>query len=214
MRSFDIPDLIPGHPTIPSGFFLYKGPSMNPTFRHLDMLHVVPYECHDARIGDVVVYLKPDDLKRTTHRIVSINENSIRTRGDNNSNMDPYILNADHIIGRIDFLIRNSRRISVSRGILGHIHALKVSASRKAADIASMCLHPVYIFLSRLQLFRFIPFLPDVRVLSFNKRDGMERQLVMGKKVIGRCMPGSDTWHISRPFRLLVNEKKLKNAIE
>jgi hypothetical protein len=38
---------------------------------------------------------------------------------------------------------------------------------------------------------------------------GKELQLLMGRRVIGRWLPGMSRWHIRRPFRLFVDEASL-----
>jgi hypothetical protein len=46
-------------------------------------------------------------------------------------------------------------------------------------------------------------------VISLNRDAGTELQLVMGRRVIGRWLPGKSGWNIRRPFRLFVDEESL-----
>jgi hypothetical protein len=47
------------------------------------------------------------------------------------------------------------------------------------------------------------------RVLFFRRVEGMELQLVVGHRLIGRRLPGKEHWEIKRPFRLFVDEALL-----
>jgi signal peptidase len=66
---------------------------------------VVPVS--DLRVGDVVTYAKPgadDDM--VTHRIVSIDLDGIRTQGDADAAVDPWVLHPDSpTMSRVEFTI-------------------------------------------------------------------------------------------------------------
>jgi hypothetical protein len=47
------------------------------------------------------------------------------------------------------------------------------------------------------------------RVITFERDGAREMQLVLGRRIIGRCAPGDAKWKIKRPFRLFVDEKAL-----
>jgi hypothetical protein len=47
------------------------------------------------------------------------------------------------------------------------------------------------------------------KVISFDRAEGLELQLLMGRRVIGRWLPGMTQWLIRRPFRLFVDEASL-----
>jgi hypothetical protein len=47
------------------------------------------------------------------------------------------------------------------------------------------------------------------RAISLSHPAGTELQLLMGRRVIGRWLPGMSGWNIRRPFRLFVDEEAL-----
>jgi hypothetical protein len=47
------------------------------------------------------------------------------------------------------------------------------------------------------------------KVISFDRAEGTELQLLLGRRVIGRWLPGMTQWLIRRPFRLFVDEGSL-----
>ena len=56
---------------------------------------------------------------------------------------------------------------------------------------------------------RWLPDQMKPRVISFNRGEGTELHLFMGRRVIGRWLPGKSGWNIRRPFRLFVDEESL-----
>ena len=116
----------------PIKYIIYTGPSMNPTLQTGDMLYVVPYnKDRKVRRGDVVVFLTPDGGRRITHRVISINSGIIRTRGDNNSKVDNYLLSHDNLVGRVVYAFRKKKRLRIYGGGVGRLFAMAVQAIRK-----------------------------------------------------------------------------------
>ena len=88
---------------MPDNFYkkIYTGPSMNPAFKVLDGLQIIPYRDRMIRPGDVIVFNPPGLSHRVTHRVISVDSQGIRTRGDNNPYDDPWILTPDQVLGRV-----------------------------------------------------------------------------------------------------------------
>lgn len=61
--------------------------SMVPTFYKGDM--IVVYGDKDISVGDIIVFDVPDRQYPIIHRVISISDSVIRTKGDNNSGPDP-----------------------------------------------------------------------------------------------------------------------------
>ncbi len=188
----------------------YIGPSMLPTFKPGDLMDVIPYETSRMRVGDVVVFVPVGWEHNIVHRVVSIAPEGIRTKGDNNNKVDSFVLSAGDIIGRVVSIRRGNRQSSIRGGARGRIAAQMLRA-RKRADLAiSRACQPVYRRLARTGIFRkTLSRWIKTHVICFRRRDGIEMQLFMGRRIIGRCCPGRTDWHIRRPFRLFVNELSL-----
>ena len=101
----------------------YAGPSMNPTLKAGDGINVIPYGNRKFFIGDVVVFPRPEGNDNVVHRVVAVDSQGIRTRGDNNLNMDPWVLLPDDIIGRVVSAKRKNRNVTIHGRIRGSIIA-------------------------------------------------------------------------------------------
>ncbi len=188
----------------------YTGPSMNPTLRVGDYLKVIPYGDGRIRVGDVVVFRPPEQECHVVHRVVSVGSQGIRTSGDNNSNIDPWILSPDCIAGRVVSAQRRGRNLKIHGGVWGKTLTPVRLARRRITLTISRILHPAYHWLARSGVFRkVLPRLFKTQILCFQRTNGVEMQLLMGRRVIGRRLPGKGYWQIRRPFRLFVNESSL-----
>lgn len=188
----------------------YTGPSMNPTLKAGDGLSVIPYGNRKIRIGDVIVFRDPTRNHNVVHRIVAVDSQNIRTRGDNNTNIDPWVLRPDDIIGCVVSAQRKNKSTTIHGGTWGRIFAPAFWTIKKVDLAVSRILHPVYHRLAGSGFFiKFIRFFPKTHCLSFNRPGGTELQLLMGNRVIGRRLPEKDHWQITRPFRLFVDEDSL-----
>jgi hypothetical protein len=188
----------------------YIGPSMNPTLKAGDRLHIIPYDGKRIRRGDVIVFIPAGSDSRIIHRVVSINCHGIRTRGDNCCQLDPWILKPDHILGRVVYARRRNRRLRVFGGSLGHLLGVTIRVINAIDQRVSGLLHPAYEWSARAGMFRrLLPAQMTPRVISFARPEGTELQLLMGRWLIGRRLPGRSRWYIRRPFRLFVDENSL-----
>lgn len=188
----------------------YTGPSMNPTLKAGDGLLVVPYGDKKIRIGDVVVFRDPEGKYNIVHRVVAVDSRGVTTKGDNNINIDPWVLLPDDIIGHVVSAQRKSRIVTIHGGAWGRIFVPALWTIKQVNLAVSRTLYPVYHWIAGSGIFiKFNWFLPKIHVLSFNRPEGRELQLLMRDRVIGRRLPGKDQWQIARPFRLFVDETSL-----
>jgi len=191
-------------------FMMYTGPSMNPTLKAGDRLSVMPYNGQNIRRGDVVVFLSPENAQQITHRVISVSREGIRTRGDNNINMDSSVLKPKDILGRVVVAQRRNKLVRIYGGKKGQLYALTIRAIHRIDLAISLLLRPVYHKLAESGVFRRLAFIQKkIRVLSFERPSGTEHQLLIGKHVIGRFLPEKDHWQIRRPFRFFVDEESL-----
>jgi hypothetical protein len=183
---------------------------MNPSLKAGDGLSVIPYEARKVCIGDVVVFRLPGGNHDVVHRVVSVASEGVRTQGDNNSQIDPWVLQSGDIIGRVVSARRGSNSVTILGGTWGRVLAPALRTKKQLNRTISKILHPAYHALARSELFRsFLPLHRKMRVVSFNRSGGKELQLLLGKRVIGRRPTGRDQWQITRPFRLFIDESSL-----
>lgn len=183
---------------------------MNPAFKALDGLQIIPYRDRAIRPGDVIVFNPPGLSHRVAHRVISVDSQGIRTRGDNNPYDDPWILTPDQVLGLVVCAQRRNWRRRIHGGLIGRLYATAIRAIHLIEALISTLLRPAYHRLARTDIFRlWLPALVKTRILSFTRPDGTELQLVIGHCVVGRRLPGRNQWQIRRPFRLLIDEASL-----
>jgi len=188
----------------------YIGSSMNPTLRPGVRLDVRAYQGEKIRRGDVIVFISPEDGSKVVHRVISIDSNGIKTQGDNCNSEDDWVLSREDILGRVVAIQRNNRRRRIFGGPLGRLFAVTVRIIRAIDSPVSYVLRPAYNELAKVGILtRLLPAQMRPRVISLNRDAGTELQLLMGRQVIGRLLPGMTRWHISRPYRLFVDEESL-----
>jgi len=190
---------------------IYYGTSMHPTFRHPDLLHVVMYGDDELpAAGDVVVFLPPGEEKLLAHRVLSVQNGTIRTRGDNNLHDDRWLLTPAHIRGRVVSFERAGRTRKVPRGTAARLMGARARAGKLARNGISRLLSPAYMHISRsgaVQKLFGRGLKP--RVVALEHPGGRELVLLLGKHVIGRLLPGRAGWQIRRPWRLFIDEATL-----
>ena len=102
----------------------YRGDSMRSTFRTGDRLLLAPvFSFTEIKPGDVIVFCSKNSMNRednVVHRVVAIVDPGLITRGDNNLFYDPFPVQLDQIIGKVDFLEdRRGNRKNITGGATG-----------------------------------------------------------------------------------------------
>jgi len=186
---------------------IYTGPSMNPTLQNLDKLFHTPYKDSKINIGDIVVFLDTKRKIKVIHRVKSADSRGIETMGDNNSHPDPMLLRPDQIIGRIIYGERNNKNIRIFNGSLGNIQAILIRWKRSLNKyLYNILKSPYYLLSGKLNL--------PVRkkMLIFQRAKGKELQIVIGRVVIARQLPGEE-WQVRPPFRMFLDKSILHTEI-
>jgi signal peptidase I len=193
-----------------SNLFLYEGPSMYPTFRTGDGLCVVPYNNRRINTGDVVIFESPENKRRIVHRVIAVLAEGIRTRGDHNRHIDPYLLRPDQIIGKVVTFQRGKRQHKALNGFFGLFYQALISLCFLMIRAFIIVLYPLYRFLYRTKLLaKIFPVHFNTTLVSFQKNGVVEYQLLWHKHVIGRRPATHPTWSLDRFFRLWLDEKTL-----
>ena len=190
----------------------YTGPSMNPTLREPDLLEVRPYGTARVRPGDVAVFRVAETGRTVVHRVVSVGrpEDGIRTKGDNNTEDDPWFLQAGDIIGRVKAAQRGARRRVVHGGWTG-LTVLRCARLRRGIrSCAGLLPHTLYRLVAGLGPFgRLLPASLRPRLARFDARYRVFLKLLVGRQTVGYYDDRFGKWRIRRPFRLLVDEQSL-----
>ena len=193
-----------------SKYILYTGPSMNPLLQAGDGLEVVPYGEQPVRRGDVIVYPHPFESRNIVHRVIAAGPEGFRTRGDNNSEIDPYWIPCESILGRVTTFRRGKKTRIVQGGLPGlALHHLFLFRRRVRA-CAFRYPHALYHSFARTGVFHgwHRPFVTP-RLVQFQHDQGIEMQLLVKGRIIARRLPGKQTWETRFPFDLFLDETDL-----
>lgn len=184
---------------------------MNPVLTSPDVLYVRPYDGRRVKCGDVVVFASPEANCKVVHRVVSVNGGEIRTKGDNNTLVDSWVLKQWDIIGRVEWIERGKRTIRIYGGLTGQMQAGVLEALRLCDAGLRALLKPVYNRLSQNRaLKKWFVSKSRTRTISIVRPEGIELQLLLGKRVIGRRPAGKRQWLIRRPYLLFVDDATLE----
>ena len=193
----------------------YTGSSMNPLLKNADKVRFVPYGSNKIRSGDIVVFAIPKSRYKIIHRVTSIGSRGIRTRGDNRTKEDPWILSPDDILGRVVSFQRKNRARKISGGPKGRLFSLGVRALFTTRSGMVYILRPAYGWFARTGLFRrTLPIQKKTHIVAFRRPYGTELQLLLGRLIIGRLLPMGDGWQIRKPFRLFIDETSLPKEVK
>jgi signal peptidase I len=189
----------------------YIGNSMLPTLLRGDILKVVQYSHRKIHVGDVIAFQTPKGGALIVHRVVSVNLNGVRTKGDNNFRIDGWVLSPDDILGRIVSVNRGGKNTIILSGFLGQKYAIALRNLKRIYNaLLSFVLSRAYHWFSDKGSFNklFINQV-NIRLGCFKHGDSLELQLLFDRRVIGRLLPGQKQWYIRRPFRFVLDEKSL-----
>ncbi len=196
------------HPQIP--YTICVGVSMYPTLKAADILTVEPYRGKEIRPGDVAVFRRRGSGEPVVHRIIAVDHGKITTRGDNNDWADSFVVQPTDIVGKVVAAGQGTYRRQIQGGPVGRVVGSMNRIRRAVSTRLSMTLHGPYRQLSRSGvLTRLLPRNLRPRVVCFNRPNGAELHLFVGKRAIGVRRATSEVWQIDRPFRLFIDEAKL-----
>jgi len=191
-------------------FAVYVGTSMNPTLLEPEIIEVMPYGNKSFCVGDVVFFQPPDSKQAVVHRIIRMIHGGISTIGDNNTRIDPYLLEPKHIKGQVISALRGQKRRKIAGALKGRMTRLFVRCRRILDRGVSPLLHPVYRTISQIGLISWVlPASFRPRVVAFHSRGKDQFQILLGQRVIGRFDNQKNQWLIQRPYKLFLDDKIL-----
>jgi len=189
---------------------MYTGPSMNPTCQEPDLLEIIPYGDRAVKRGDVVCFRPPGSSISVVHRVIRITSGGIRTRGDNNTENDPYLVQPSDINGKVVSAWRGRHLRRIAGGWPGYFIQYGVRLRRFIRKMIAKVLKRLYDHLAKTGIFRHL-LLPGLRphVVAFQTKHQTYFKLMIGRRVVGRCNKRQGTWRIRYPFHLFVDESTL-----
>jgi signal peptidase I len=186
------------------------GPSMYPTLRPGDTLHVQPYAERPIRSGDVVAFIAPISNLLVVHRIVRVDRSGMITRGDNNLFVDEDVIRPEDIIGKVAAAERDGRKFRIVGAFLGlsvftAIRLWAATRSRIVNLLGVLMRRPFPQALVR----RIISLGGPLTVIRYSTGEKVEFHLVQGRKIIGKNSGPEGGWKIRFPYRLCMDHGML-----
>lgn len=189
------------------------GTSMYPTLKVSDVLIIEPYRMKGPRPGDVAVFRNPDSGEIIAHRIIAVHHGHITTGGDNNDGADFFVIGPNDIIGKVVAAGQGKNRRRIDCGPVGRIVGWKNRIRRAVSRHFARTLHAPYRCLAGTGvLANLLPSSLKPRIVCFNRPEGLEFHLFIGKRAIGVRRASDAEWRIARPFRLFIDESKLPDV--
>jgi signal peptidase I len=184
----------------------YRGTSMHPTLYSSDLLEISTYDGREIHVGDVIFFLSPHGGKPTVHRVARLMVEGLRTKGDSNNRIDPWVVRQEDVIGQVVRATRGNKRRLIHGGIVGLMWSLGIRGIKRMKQ----CLSIFYHLLAQSGLFRrLVPFHKQMRIVALHQKSGRAFKLFLGDRLIGNYQPGMAYWQIRRPFRLFVDIESL-----
>ncbi|MBD3386651.1 SynChlorMet cassette protein ScmC [candidate division KSB1 bacterium] len=191
-------------------YMVYTGPSMNPILREPDLLKLQPYKDRFVKCGDVICFKAPENGRLIVHRVIRVDSKGIRTRGDNNTRTDPYLLQPGDIIGQVVWAQKDSRHRRIYGSTTGVLTGYYCQSRRLISRPILRSLHGLYRAMANTGLFRLL--LPSrlfPRVYVFRSGQLCIVKCLLGRRVIGKYDNRKGIWQIDRPYRLFLREAAL-----
>jgi signal peptidase I len=190
----------------------YIGPSMQPLFRPGDGIIVdAEVKFSALTVGDIICYPKPDTPTITVvHRIVGFNNSGEAiTRGDNNSECDPYTITEKLKPQLVVKLKRGSRTIKVANGRRGMLVHRKNLITRQIRNKLFPLMRTLCLMIAKLKLFYWLKLYDNkVTFRTFKRQQREDQFIILNNRRIGhRRDDGS--WHIRFPWRFFINPEQI-----
>ncbi len=186
--------------------FVYNGPSMAPTFHPGQLLYTRP-DASDISPGDVIVFDNSSGNIPTVHRVVSISDRGLITRGDNNRLYDLSPVLPDHLIGRVEILEDQGRLIPVAGGRRGLWLARFGWGARWTDRRLRRLFWKPYNLIRNCALIRQILgrwFSPYLKVMHLNTPDGPLVKTTFQERTVALWRPQQGQFECLKPYDLFV----------
>lgn len=96
--------------------FRARGWSMAPFIRDGDVITVAPLLQARPDVGEVIAFVRPEDLNLVVHRIVARRGASVLIQGDNGIDETDGIIPQENLLGRVTQIERNGRPVRLGLG--------------------------------------------------------------------------------------------------
>jgi hypothetical protein len=188
---------------VTADFRFYTGSSMRMTFRSGDCIIFEYVQPVRLKPGDLVVFRAvPDTGIDSVHRVVSVGQDGLDVRGDDNALHSVEQVPFENVLGRVTSVERKGRRLLVAGGISGGIWARLISRE----GIPRRLLGWSYRLLRRSRVVRLV-WRPRIETLKIATDHGSVIRLTSSGKTIGKWCPEREILVLRKPWDLVVSAR-------
>jgi signal peptidase I len=187
---------------IKNSFLFFSGRSMLGTFKEGDWLKIEKNKIKEVKIGNVAVFMSAKEAaqeRHCIHRVVSLAEKSLITRGDNNPKNDEELVTEENLIGRVTHYERNGKIYKVWNGRLGLLRARVLHGRLHVIRATKFFLRKPYRMLKKTGIVSKL-WQPEIETIYFETQDGPLVKYVHKGKTIASCWVDSNRWWFRRPY--------------
>jgi signal peptidase I len=185
--------------------FVYRGPSMAPTFRPGQILHVCP-QARDIAPGDVIVFHGQNGIGHVVHRVISVSPEGFITRGDNNLLTDPDPILPNQVVGRVG----KANFGGQARSVVGGQRGLRLARMLRLMLQIKRLLRRVFRWpYHRLKHSGIVAMVwrPEIETIYFETQDGPLVKYVHKGRTVASCWLDSNRWWFRRPYDFVIGLK-------
>lgn len=152
------------------------------TFKEGDYLQITRIQINELKRGDVVVF-QGIEGKNIVHRIISIMEEKIYTRGDYNLFFDHRIVDSSMLIGKVTGYYRGNKFFNVANGYCGLLRARQIRIILLFKRKLLVLVNPIY---SLIKITRIVPKLwkPNLKTIILDSKKGRKIKYTHNGKTV------------------------------
>jgi signal peptidase I len=187
----------------------YSGRSMAGTFREGDRLEIKKNKINEIKPGDVAVFISAKEGEKETHcvhRVVSLEEKRLITRGDNNPLNDEDRVTEINFIGQVTHCERDGRTRKIRNGRLGLMKARILHGRLLVIKAAKFILRKPYRMVKKTGIVAKF-WRPKIETIYFATQDGPLIKYVHKGKIVASCWTDTNRWWFRRPYDFIVEPK-------
>jgi len=190
---------------------VFSGNSMYPTLKAPDYLEVVSYGNTKPRRGDVIYFRLPGNSTMAVHRVMSVKEKGVMTRGDNNPSDDRDLIPFSCVVGRVVAAKGAQKNRKVRGGRTGMLDYYYARVLRKFKGLAVRACRLLALPSSSTGILRFFkPKRLQFKIVAFGRVPAVRLKILVNNVSVGHYTGGG--WHIAYPWRFWIDPEKIEAA--
>jgi signal peptidase I len=183
--------------------FVYRGPSMTPTFLIGDFLYVCA-NMQNLNIGDVVVFSAQNTTEGyIVHRIVANSNQGFIARGDHNRLNDVHPFARDKIVGKVEFVENKHGIQKVLNGLGGHCLAVILRVMFGLDRLIRLMFWIPYNFIRERRIGSIV-WRPKITKVRLQLGNGQRIKYLYNKKTVAVWESYLNRFECSKPFDLII----------